>query len=343
MSWFSGAFHKGRTECAALIDASMSVVTGAYAHRTDDRAPTICYVTHEPVAPHEGEELQRAMLRALALVTSRMISQGAPVLNKAIGHSHADDVIIAAGSPWQELLLRTRHFEDAKPFVFTREMVRDTVEASKKADQGKRAVSELVVATLLNGYATKEPYGKRVTRASAIVLASYVDDAVAKALEKAGRAAFHTDAVSLISGSALKYISTQEGFPHEQNAIILDVTTQAVSLALIRKGLLVALAQAKGGEQGTAAWLDSVKAGLADLSRQFPLPPTIFLLAPADVSSKAKETLDAADLSDLWLSDNQPRIVAVLPSHIANMSATTEVDLISVLLARFWASRFFVA
>ena len=75
------------------------------------------------------------------------------------------------------------------------------------------------------------------------------------------------------------------------------------------------------------------------LLEQFPLPRTIFLLAPESKGSSLKEVLGTTNFGKLWLSDNPPKIVPVAGSHLSafvRQAATAPPDLPLLLMALYF-------
>ena len=92
----------------------------------------------------------------------------------------------------------------------------------------------------------------------------------------------------------------------------------------------------------TAAWLKNISGKLARLAERFPLPRTIFLLTKEKDLASERKTLDVANLGSLWLSDNPPTIISLVPSHIIGLvqeAASTTPDLPLLLMALYYQSR----
>jgi hypothetical protein len=89
-------------------------------------------------------------------------------------------------------------------------------------------------------------------------------------------------------------------------------------------------------------WLKTLTDELAALAQRFPLPRTIFLLAREPDIVSIRETLDEAGLGKLWLSDNPPKIVSVLASHLVGLireTATAPPDISLLLMALYFQRR----
>lgn len=316
---FAGLFHdKKKSESVVLIDIGTNSVAGAYAHYADGELPVVLYTRRFPVEARESELQKLAILRALKILGDTLIKEGAPILARATGSGRSDAIIVSIDAPWQKTSVRTEHFEQMVPFVFTRGLVVAALEKNSIKVPGKLLVGESVIGTILNGYETRDPYGKKVHRASIVVLTSLIDESVAEDILSIIRGVYHTKRIQLIAGSALRCHSIQKAFPHESDALIFDETGSMTSIALVRKGIFVAIVEVPSSDTADA-WVKNVEGELAEIAKRYPLPRTIFLLERESGASVLRQTIDAANIGKLWLSDNPPKIVSVLASHIVGL------------------------
>lgn len=284
------------------------------------------------------------MLRALQILGDALIRDGAPALVRSTGSGSADSVVVAIDAPWQKISVRTEQFEGREPFIFTRSLVAEKLEATAVVAPGKVLADQSVIGTILNGYETRDPYGKEVRRASVIALTSSIDESVAGSITSVLGGIYHTKHIESIAGSSLRYQALRKAFPHEHDVLILDATGPFTSVALMRRGLLVSISEVTSGTDAPDTWLESVRAELAELARRFPLPRTIFLLARESDTDALREALDTAKLGNLWLSDDPPRIVPVLANHITALVrqvSPAPPDLPLLLMALYYQQRSF--
>lgn len=343
MSFFEKIFHKNKKgESVIVIDIGASGVAGAYVRYDEGELPTVLYSRTIPIELRMSEPREKSMLRALAGLGAILIKEGAPALTRATGSGRADNILVSVDAPWQETTVRTELFESKEPFTFTRSLVAERLEETSSATEEQMITDESIIGTILNGYETRNPYGKEASRASVIVLTSLIKRAVADSIVALLRSVFHTTSILPIAGSSVRYQAMRLVFPHEENAIILDATGGTlVSLALVRKGLFSMLIQLQSSEEGRG-WLASVMSELGEIAKSFPLPRTIFLLAREPEIFTLREELEKADFGPLWLSDNPPKVVSVLRNHLSGMVrqlATDPADSILLLMALYFRNR----
>lgn len=345
MNFFGNIFNPVRAESVALIDISANSVAGAYARYTEGETPTLLYTRRLPIEIRDGgEPHERALLRTLEILGSMLIREGAPILARHTGSGSADAVLVSVGAPWQETGVRTEHFERKTPFVFTRGMVAAALEKMSITAPGKLLADESIIGTILNGYETREPYGKEVYRASVIILTSFIDANVSESIVATLRGLFHTTHILSIAGSSLRYQALRIAFPHERDALILDATGPLISIALVRRDLLVAVIEVPdtAGADTTDSWVQKAMNEFTELAKRYPLPRTIFLLAQEQHISSLEQALGAAQIGGLWLSDNPPKIVSLLASHFVGLvqqATENSPDLPILLMALYYQHR----
>jgi hypothetical protein len=345
MSFFENLLQKKKTsESAVLIDIGADSIAIAYVRYEEGAPPSMLYAQRVPIEIREGEPHEQSMIRTLRTLGTACIRDGAPILARATGSGTAHIIIISVDAPWQETTVCTEHFdqEGGKPFSFTKSLVTERLEKGHSEDPEKMIVDESIIGTILNGYETNNPYGKEVHRASIIVLSSRINRAVAGGIISIIRGLFHTRNILPITGSSIRYQSIRALFPHEHDAIILDATGGSlVSVALIRKGIFVTMLQIECPED-SPEWVSFVTSELSQIAKEYPLPRTIFLLAREPKITSLETKLATANFTSLWLSDNPPKIVSILGSHLVGSihQTTTEApDVVLLLMAIYYQTK----
>lgn len=344
MSFFADLFRtkEKKTESVVLVDVSAKSVAGAYARYAGDAPPAVLYTRRFPVEVRENELQEKAMLRALQILIDTLIREGAPILMRSAGRGSADAVLVSIDAPWQKTSVRTEHFEQKTPFVFTKSLVTTAIKQTGVQAPGKLLVDESIIGTILNGYETRDPYGKKASRATVVVLTSLIDEHIARHITSMLESAFHTRNVLPIAGGSLRSQALERAFPHERNALILDAMGPQTSMTLLRKGLFVSIHEVSGTD-ASSEWVEAIKAELGELSKHYPLPRTIFLLAREPDTTPLEIALEKGNLEKLWLSENPPKVVPVLASHITSLVrqlAVAPPDLGLLLMTLFRQHRF---
>lgn len=374
MSLFSLNRKRGRT--VALIDIGSASVGGAYVEHTEGGQPVIYYTARVNVEPRGGESVTDSMLRSLAFLDRLMIEEGAPALRRETGSGHVEEVLVSVAAPWQETVITTTRIEEKHPFTFTHHHL-DL--AGKGAPVGKDKVrsGRTVIASILNGYETSNPFGKKATRADLIVLTSTIDKAALKLIEAALRRTFHTSSIAVTAFAPVAYTVFRDLYAHQKDFIVLDVSGTGSDIAFVKRGLLadthaipyglhdLSSALRKAGQRAHAGaddiidpaanltfakeaesirevWLESLREAFALFSKSQALPRTVFLLADQDSREYLKRILEESKLRTLWLSDEPLTVLALSPANLAPFVKTRglgEGDLFLAILALFSARR----
>lgn len=343
MSFLDKFFDKKeRSGSAVLIDIGTDSVAGACVRYIKGEPATILYTRRLPIEIRVDEPHERAMLRALEVLGSALIREGAPALLRHTGSGTADTVLVSVDAPWQKTNIRNEYFEEKNQFTFTKRMVEQVLDKTRGAYQDKLIINESVIGAIINGYETRDPYGKKAHRASVIILTSLIDEKVAKNIHTILRKLYHSENILLIAGSSLRYQAMRIAFPHDRAALILDATTSFTSVSLVRQNLLVDIVDIPAPIADPTVWLKNITGALSELARRFPLPRTIFLLAQEQNAVVLQEIFSTMHSNSLWLSDNPPSIIFVKSSHIGNLvrqATTTVPDLPLLLMALYFGRR----
>lgn len=336
MSFLGGLFrHSNRHATAALIDIGAASIGAAFVEYKEGEKPLIHYTLRAPIEVHRGEPHVGALVRTLQALGAECIKKGAPALARATGSGSVDALFVSVDAPWQELRVRTEHVKRDEPFTFTKRFVKELLENTRPPISEKLLADESIIGTILNGYETHDPYGKTAYRASVVILTSLIEERVSKEITSTLRGLFHTTHVMLIAGSSVRYQGMRGVFPHEQNALMLDVTESLTSVVLVRRGILVAITEVPN-TTGGSAWMAAVMDECRKIAKRYPLPRTIFLLTREADTTALQKTLGDAKLGELWLSENPPKIVPVVASHLTELvqqTVATPPDLVLFLMA----------
>ena len=219
---------KNKSVSVVLIDVFIpSSIGGALAHIQSETTPTIYFNLREEIEAKEHEDASEAMLRTLNEIADRLVSEGAPVLRQETGSGHIDRILVSVGAPWQKTKIRIEALSEKKPFVFTQALLSEITKKDADIPDGYIKSEESVIATLLNGYETPKPFGKKVTRADMIILSSLLDKKVSTGIEKVLRKTYHTHALRLVAFASVAYAAFRDIYPHEKDFLVLEVSGEA--------------------------------------------------------------------------------------------------------------------
>ncbi|MDP2816658.1 MAG: hypothetical protein Q8O19_08280 [Rectinemataceae bacterium] len=368
-------FGKKKTRSVALIDIGSASVGGAYAHYEEGKAPIIYYTARVDVEIREGESVMDGMLRSLAFLERLLIEEGAPALRRETGSGVIEKVLVSVAAPWQDTLVTTTNIQQKNAFTFTHAHLADAVKKTAVVPKDRVSSGHTVIATILNGYETPNPFGKRVSRAELVILASTLEKEAAHAIEASLRKAFHTNEIELTAFAPVAYTVFRDLYPHQKDFVVLDVSGTGTDVAFVKRGLLVEVRSvpfgtqdlliaarkagqrahlsavdmidpvanesfAKESEEAERIWLDGLHGAFSSVAGVQALPRTLLLLADTDARDYLKRALEKSRLRSLWLSDEPLSVIPVTPSHLAARVKTRGLgdgDLFLALLALYAA------
>jgi hypothetical protein len=320
----------------ALVDIDSSSVGVALVQIQKDAPPIMYYSTREFIEPKEHEDSSAAMLRTLTEVTELLIKNGSPVLRQETGSGHIGRILVSIGAPWQKTQVRVEVVAETKPFVFSEAILSEITKKGVAVPAGYVKSGESVIATLLNGYETPKPFGKKVTRAELIILSSLLDKKVADAVEKILRKTYHTHALLLTTFASVSYTAFRDIFPHEKDFLVLEVSGEATDIVSVKRGLLMDVstiphgvndlvrAERSGSEVAEIekTWLATIEKTLKETAVRQALPRTLFLLADTEAREYLKRLLDSTSMRSLWLTSDPLRVISIVPAQFAEFVKT---------------------
>jgi hypothetical protein len=356
-----GLFGKAAANIA-VVDIRSSSVGAAYVSLVEGALPGFVYSVRVPIDPHATEPLEEALPRTLEKALQQLSTDGAPVLRNVSGKGSVDKVLVTFTAPWQTSRVFSSVMEEDKPFLFTKQALSDSMEEQAEETKGRTRVSDMVIATLLNGYEVENPFGKRVKRAELIMLSSSLPDDVLALVTKQVRKALHQHHIEFNAFMPEAFVAMRDLYEHQRDFLVMDIGNEATDILLVKHGLLISTSSMLHGigEITRAArglgvsspsvplsvnalvdttrnsdfaskvavaegeWVGVIRSELDQIAKQEPLPRTVFLLAEENVRDFLRRLLDAPELRTLWLSDEALAIMPVLPVHFASQLAHAE-------------------
>lgn len=362
-----GIFGAPPKKVALLIDIGSSSVGGAYAVYPKDNAPVIPFCVRELIEFPNKKSSEVHMLRALETVVNKLHEEGRATLHRAEKTTRIDRVFVSIDAPWQETRVESKIIGDGKSFVFSREMLSAIVAKRTPLPEGKKELQSQVVATLLNGYQTSEPFGKRVERAEVILLSSSMDGEsmglVARALKRFGA----VQGVYMTPTQSIAQTVLHAQYPHDKDFLLMLVSHEATDVLFAKQGILMdaksvpiglsgisarealrplainAVPQeteptAQPDSSGESAWTGGITGLLKEFASHHALPRMVFLVADDGSADSLKRFLDTPDMHALWLSDESLTVVPVISKLLSSLikhQGQADADVMLDLLALF--------
>lgn len=357
MKGFFDIFGKPRGRNIAVVDISPASVGAAFSTIAGVAPPAIVYSSR--VDNESASGATPGALRALDAVAREMSLKGAPALKNATGSGSVEEAYVLVGAPWQRSKLYVHTIEKEKPFIFSEAMLHEAMAEGKKDGS---TVSR--IASVLNGYETPMPVGKRATRAEIVLLASSIEPEIEPYIKRAVRSFVGSAHLSYVSFGSTAHLVLEGHFPHERDFIALRIGTEATELASIKQNHLVGVETVPVGaghftraarEHGIVSssvpdagkglidvennerlseklaqveetWTATMKDAFLKIAAEGALPRVIFLFAEERSLPFFKRLLDSPTLHQLWLSDEPLSVIPVGKRHFAQFMRHIKED-----------------
>jgi hypothetical protein len=351
MALFGGSAKPVSIVIADVLASSIGV---AYALIPKEGPATLISSVRIPVSS-ASEVPAAVMLRTLEEALKALRAQGAPILRTLTGSGSVEGAYACVSAAWQETGIRIETITDEKPFVFSA----GDLEAAKKRSPlpaGRFRAEESVVATLLNGYETESPIGKKATRAEIILLSSTLPTDTATELRRTLGGFSSRREVTFSGFASTIHTALSLAFPHEKDYLALRVGGEATELVHVSRGLPIAAASLSCGMHSFARaaagagyasfpdgggavaptslepalagakseWLTALSGKLKEFAASRALPRNFFLLAEPDAREFLKTALDAPEMHALWLSDEPLSVIALTEEHFSKLATRSE-------------------
>lgn len=236
-----------REDLVATIDIGSSSVTGAlvsYRTENDKKIPTVIFTqTVEMTIPEDinFERFIAEMLRALGLV-----SQG--IVTSKLGVPRKIHCFLA--SPWYSSETHLLSLKKDTPFVFTQKISQNLISSEvasfqerqlaryKEAGDKVSIIENHIVHAVLNGYPSKDPYGKKVSEVELSLFLSIASDRVLNDILNTLRKVFHSRHVEFHSFLFAGFTVIRDLLVSESNFLFVDIGGEVTDIALVKNGEL---------------------------------------------------------------------------------------------------------
>lgn len=344
-----GFFGAPQKKSALLIDIGSSSIGGAFAVYPVNGSPVIPYAVREEILFQNDAPGDVHMLRALETVVNHLDEEGRAVLERTEKIRTVDQVFISIDAPWQETRIESKVIGDGKAFVFSRETLSAVVAKRTPLPEGEKELQSQVVATLLNGYQTTEPFGKRVDRAEVILLSSSMHGDTMGLVSRAVKRFGARKGAHLAPSQSVAHAVLRAQYPHDKDFLLVLVSDEATNVLFAKQGILMDARSVPIGLSGLethhplrtlpvngvlpetpeehtppppsneAEWTAGITGVLKEFATRHALPRIVFLAANDGSAGSLKRFLDTPEMHALWLSDEPLTIIPVISRLLSSL------------------------
>ncbi len=236
--------QKEEKELVLVFDIGSSSVGGAVFEAQKGKSPKIILSIREPIILEEKIDTNRFLfltLKSLGIVVSRICLAG-------IGKPAK--IFCVLSSPWYASQTRIIKLEKNTPFIFNSKLADDLIkreinifeeENSAKfphPDDKVRLVEFKNMKTLLNGYATPNPFEKKAKKLEMIVFISISGEKTLKKIEETINRHFHSEEIKFSSFEMASFAVARDMFIEHDNFLLVDIGGEVTNIAMIKKDIL---------------------------------------------------------------------------------------------------------
>lgn len=190
------------------------------------------------------EEITKGQTIDIETIFFRSLKSFESVAKKAHKYSGADiaDIYINIAAPWISSQKRVIHYKKDKEFIFTKELADSLIDKEIKEPlfhthdfkehKDISLIERRTIDIFLNGYSSKNPYGKKIKDVDIYSLVSVMSTKTKKEFSHIVEKTFHQEA-QFFSNSFMIYQSLLKLFPHENNITSIDISGEITEINII--------------------------------------------------------------------------------------------------------------
>lgn len=311
MNWFS---KKSKKELVAIFDIGSSSIGGALFYKEKNTSPEILFCIREfiPVSENLNSE-------SLLEITSKTIENVAEKLSKS-GLGNPSKVFCVLSSLWYVSQTRTIVLEKNSPFIFTTKIAEDLTKKEVKSfeeehilkyiDKEKpvRLIEFKNMKTVLNGYPSSDPIGKKVSKVEMTLFLSMASEHVLEKIELGIGKYFHSSKINYSSFVLSSFSVSRDMFMNRENFLLIDIGGEITDISMIKKDVLLQSASFPFGKNYLFRSLSGLLNQNTDQVRSL---FSMYINNHAD--EKTKETIEKS-LSEIranWLKEFEKTLVSI--------------------------------
>jgi len=246
MGFFSKSKSSARDEKKRVLvfDIGSSSVGGALFEVQKSSTPKILMTLREPI--NLEEEINPDKLLSL---TTKALESVANKMHKALVGRPAE-IFCALSSSWYASQTRVIKFQKNTPFIFNAKLAESLIQKEidifqteniknfPHSDNKIRLVEWKNIKTILNGYVTLDPLGKKTKSVEMSVFISIAQESFLTHIEETIYKSFHLKEIGFISFALVSFTIVRDMLSNRENFILMDITGEITDISIVNKGVL---------------------------------------------------------------------------------------------------------
>lgn len=239
-----GIFSKreGEKNLVVLFDIGSSSVGGALLLFHKNGIPKIIYSTREEISFSEDlkfEQLLASTVKSLEEVAKNISKRGLGAPEK---------IFCVLSSPWHASQIRTINYNKTTPFTFNSQLADSLTEKEtalfeaehleKYKGEKIRSIELKNMRTMLNGYPTSSPLGKKAKDVSMALFISLSPESILTKFEEAIGRHFHAHNIKFSSFAISTFTVIRDLFAQGEDFILIDIGGEVTDISMVKGEVL---------------------------------------------------------------------------------------------------------
>ncbi len=231
-------------ELALVFDVGSSSVGGVLFYMQKDGVPKIIYTIREPIKIEEEVNIDRFLfltIQSLKVVAGKicLAGMGAPTR-----------IFCVISAPWYASQTRTIRLEKNVPFLFTTKLADSLIEKEvgifedEYLIKGAHAMNKIRpielknMKTVLNGYATNNPYNQKATSLEMMIFISMSQEHFLSKIEEVINQHYPGRKITFSSFVIASFTVARDMFINQESFLLINIGGEVTDISMIKKDIL---------------------------------------------------------------------------------------------------------
>ncbi|MDP2705448.1 MAG: hypothetical protein U1D31_00240 [Patescibacteria group bacterium] len=256
---------ESKSEPSIIFDIGSASINASIVIFSETHLPHVVYSLRLGLPITEHPDSDRMLTSIVSLIKdalAQLEKEGIPLLHsyhlsgKAIRHIHC-----VLASPWYVSQTKTLEVERKSPIVISEDFISEITGKEEKAfedsiahsayadtfDKNVVLAEQKVIHIKLNGYETKNPYGKKSSHISFSFFSSLVSKKVTEKITEVISSSFDKDKIKFHSFCLASFGAFTELFSEVKDFLMMDITGEVTDVSLVRGGIILETASFPSG------------------------------------------------------------------------------------------------
>lgn len=215
--------------------------------------PEIIWSRREQVALKQSSTTTQTANQVMGTLLDTMLyvdGEGMKALHERHPGARITEVQVAVAAPWSYTITKSISYSDKEPFVITRDLIEELVEAARKKTEeelkengvasslGLRIMARATTNLTANGYPTTEPFNQNAKSLTLSHISAVAQDALVNTIHETKQKIVPNAKLSNYSFMLIYFCVIRELYSAFTDYCLVDVTYEATEMGIVRDGSL---------------------------------------------------------------------------------------------------------